>query len=41
MSGVAFLGAFLGMLTYDLLKGLFMLARRGDDERSNQEGVGE
>lgn len=38
MSEAAFWGAFIGMLTYDLLKGLFMWARRDDDERSNQEG---
>jgi hypothetical protein len=41
MSGVAFLGAFLGMLTYDLLKGLFMWAKRDDGEQSDQEGVSE
>lgn len=41
MSGVAFWGAFLGMLTYDLLKGLFMWARRDDGERSDEEGASE
>lgn len=41
MSRAAFLGAFLGMLTYDLLKGLFIWARRDDGERSDREGASE